>query len=222
MHSSKEETSDVKPFIIDLFDEEDPQETETHAETKETSIEATLVKQHDKPRFSKDVDTELRLSKVQEDLAKSNAEAKNRRIENKALKESVEAQQRELTAFKSRTVRTEARAALAEKGVVHKDVLDIFLKNAGESIKVDESFEVQGIEEAVEAFTKSHSVFFKQLQKEQQQEEEPEKTELSNKTSKGGSIKGATGDKTTVTRDPNDKRSADQILTDYKKTISRR
>jgi hypothetical protein len=217
--------SNVKqPYIIDIFDETET-DTEVTTDTLETTPSVVLPKPIARS-VSRDVETELRLSRVQEDLAKSNAEAAQRRRENKELKASVEQQQSELNAFKSRTVRTEARAALAERGVVHRDVLDIFLKQAGEKVVVDKNFDVLGIDEALDAFTQSHAVFFaKKADKQEAKTDdaaETEETEKSNKTSNGASSRGGGDDKSTTKADPNDNRNSSDTLKDYMKSMRRK
>ena len=210
-------------FIIDLFDETET-DTESTIEASETTQSVVLQKPIAR-NVSRDVETELRLSRVQEDLAKSNSEAAQRRRENKELKASVEQQQSELDAFKSRTVRTEARAALAERGVVHRDVLDIFLKQAGDKVQVDKNFDVLGIDEALDAFTQSHAVFFaKKVEKQEllTDDAKKEETEKSNKTANGASSHGGGDDKSTTKADPNDKRTSTETVKDYMKSLRRR
>lgn len=102
------------------------------------------------------------LTEANRRIAELNDESANRRRENKELKNQLSSVQSRQSLVDQRAIRMEAREWLREKGVIDADVVDLFLKHAGESIKIDEKTgDVVGVNEAGEKFKETKSVFFK-------------------------------------------------------------
>lgn len=105
-------------------------------------------------RFESVAEAERRIG----ELNKENAD---RRRENSDLTKSHKALSDQVTAANSRAIRGEVRAALISAKVIDSDVLDLVLKQAGDSIKIDDKTgDVVGVSEAIEAFKKSKPRFF--------------------------------------------------------------
>ena len=101
------------------------------------------------------VDLERRISDL-------NTESSTRRRENKDLKKDLTSLQSRQTLVDQRAIRMEAREALRSSGVIDPDVVDLFLKHAGESIKIDATTgDVVGVEGALSKFKEAKPVFFK-------------------------------------------------------------
>lgn len=206
------------PFIIDLFDDVDPV---VDPDPSDPVVDPVVVKSV-RTVTAKDPEAEIRLRELEDKHAKSNAEAAERRRENKALKAQLDTQSKMTDAIRTRTIRTEAKMALREAGALHDDVLEIFLKKAGDKVKVDDSFDVLGIEETLKDFKESHKALFKQPEKEETAEEKAarEEKEKSNKTATGASTSGGSGNTTSTGHNPGDKRTATQILADQLRQVA--
>jgi antitoxin component of RelBE/YafQ-DinJ toxin-antitoxin module len=224
------------PFIIDLFDETESQETAQN-ETQSTENASNQGQRRGNGRFvpkgEANVDSEFRLRDLEKTLAERTQESIDRRRENKQLKEAVESQAKQFQAISQKALRSEARAALTEAGVIHSDVVDIFLKRAADKVKVDSDFEVLGIEEALAAFKTSHPQFFKAAETKADEsvddgkkaddkakaDETAEKDERKNSTSRGASLRGAFTNRRGVQSKSDENKSGDDILNDYLSTL---
>jgi hypothetical protein len=175
-------------MVLDLFDGETPppDPPTPPAATPPTPAPAPPVRD-DAGRFASAEETRRALEA-------SNRENAERRKENNALKKSVDA-------FSRRAIRSEAKAALIEAGVIDSDVLDVFLKHAGDKIKLDDDAEVVGIADALTAFKTAKPIFFKAAdpappanetpeQKAAREQREAEEKRKKNATATGGSPAG--------------------------------
>lgn len=230
------------PFILDLFDDldSDPSGTEPDDGIKPSDTGV----QHPGQRRSNgkfqsvnegsNVDSEIRLRDLETKLADRNEENRQRRVENKQLKESVESQTKQFQAISQKALRSEARVALAEAGVIHADVVDIFLKRSSDKVKVDSDFEVQGLSEALEAFRTSHPQFFKlpepakdekKLDKKLDEKKPADTSDddndpdpRKNATSRGASLRGAFSNRRGSAK-ADESKSGDDVLNEYLSTI---
>lgn len=142
-------------FVLALFDEGDPPAS---GGTTTTTVAAPPATQPDDPPATEPVRNKDGRFASAEELRRiadnANREAAERRRENKELKKTVDA-------FSRRAVRSEAKAALVEAGAIDPDVVELFLRHAGDKITLNDDADVEGIPEALEAFKKAKPAFFK-------------------------------------------------------------
>jgi hypothetical protein len=95
-------------------------------------------------------------------IAELNDESATRRRENKDLRKDLGSLQSRQSLVDQRSIRMEAREALRANGVIDPDVVDLFLKHAGETIKIDDKTgDVVGVGESLAKFKDAKPVFFK-------------------------------------------------------------
>lgn len=95
-------------------------------------------------------------------IAELNDESAARRRENRDLKKELQTVQSRQSLVDQRAIRMEAREALRASGVIDPDVVDLFLKHAGQGITIDEQTgDVVGVESALGKFKEAKPVFFK-------------------------------------------------------------
>jgi colicin import membrane protein len=109
-------------------------------------------------KYASIADAERRIG----ELAESD---KSRRLENKELKGKLSETQRQIELTNQRAIRAEARVALVEEGAIDTDVVDLLLKAAGDSIKIDDKTgDIVGVREAIADYKVKKPSFFKAVQ----------------------------------------------------------
>jgi len=114
-------------------------------------------------RFQAYSDIEKANSKIHE----LNEENARRRTENNELKttltklnETLEGIKADSNRSRERTRRAEARSALVDAKISDPDLVDMFLKAAGDKVKFDDAGEVVGLKESLTEFKKAKPHFF--------------------------------------------------------------
>ena len=150
----------MKRFKLALFEETDD---EKKAREDRERREREGRRRGDDGRFLAYDDLEKANSKIHE----LNQENASRRTENKALKDAVDGMTKALESLKAdsdrsreRTRRAEARSALVDAKISDPDLVDMFLKAAGDKVKFDDAGEVVGLKESLADFKKAKPHFF--------------------------------------------------------------
>lgn len=95
-------------------------------------------------------------------LAEVNESDKRRRLENKELKTQLASVTSQVELSNKRAIRAEVKAALVSEGVIDADVTELFLRHAGDKIKVDDQTgDIVGVTEALASYKTAKPAFFK-------------------------------------------------------------
>jgi hypothetical protein len=122
-------------------------------------------------------------------------ESGSRRRENKMLTEQMSAVQQRQVRVDQRAMRMEAREALRARRVIDPDVVDLFLKHAGDKIKIDETTgDVIGVDPAADEFSTAKPQFFKPADNANAGNSSDANTGAGDTGSSAGSAAGASGD----------------------------
>ena len=154
----------LKRFTLRLFETDDEKKQREADEQKRREETERLDRRRDeRGRFQPYDDIEKANAKIHE----LNTENASRRTENKALKEAMDALKSLTDGLKAdqdrnreRTRRAEARSALVEAKISDPDLVEMFLKHAGDKVKFDDAGEVVGLKESLAEFKKTKPHFF--------------------------------------------------------------